>query len=186
MSLFSGSAGFNPMAAITYVTGTDTGVGKTVFTALLFCALSQRREKVRAIKPFSSGDRGDAELFWELQSRSLALDEINPFHFAAPIAPGVAARQNGMRIDLQQAISTVRKQANACDHLLVEGAGGLLSPLGEAFNLRDMIAQMPGNVIVVARNKLGVINHTLLTLEALQKISSPGAVVVFVVCGKHC
>jgi dethiobiotin synthetase len=179
------------MGKIVYITGTDTGVGKTVLTGLLLCALLRNHKNVRALKPFSSGGREDAQLFYELQSHAVLLDEINPFHFHEPIAPALAAQKEGHSISLKDALGVVRKHVDLCDYLLVEGAGGLLSPLGasvrrssrlqvpshealsesalEASNLRDIIRESPGNIIVVARNRLGVINHTLLTVEALPK-----------------
>jgi dethiobiotin synthetase len=179
------------MGKIIYITGTDTGVGKTVLTGLLLCALLRNHKNVRALKPFSSGGREDAQLFFELQSRAVPLDEINPFHFNEPIAPALSAKKEGHSISLKDALEAVRKHLDLCDYLLGEGAGGLLSPLGvsvarssrlqvpspealsdsqpKAFNLRDIIRELPGNIIVVARNRLGVINHTLLTLEALPR-----------------
>jgi dethiobiotin synthetase len=151
------------------VTGTDTGVGKTTLTCLLLCYLIQKGARVAAVKPLCSGGRGDAELLARLQNGEWPLDLVNPFWFAAPLAPVVAARQEGRRIRFVQVRRHLVRMQAACDCLLVEGAGGLLTPLGEGFTLADLIVDMDGAAIIVAANCLGAINHTLLTVSYLRR-----------------
>lgn len=166
------------MGQILYVTGTDTGVGKTVFCGLLFSALRATGRNVRVVKPFSSGLREDGELLRALQDGKLTIEELNPRHFAEPIAPALAAKSEGHTVTLSEAMSFLREHQRHCDYLLVEGAGGLLSPLGEAFDFGDMIRELPGKVAIVAPNKLGVINHTRLTIEALKSRSAERCVLI--------
>ncbi len=153
------------MSRIVFVTGTDTGVGKTTVTALLLAHALAKRETARAVKPLSSGDRSDEVLLRELQGTS---DEINFAHFQAPIAPWSAARRAGAEIPEEIVIEWLRRQSEKCDLLLVEGAGGLLTPLGERFSALDLIQHLEAEVIVVTRNKLGVLNQVLLVLETLE------------------
>ena len=90
---------------IVFITGTDTGVGKTLFTGLLLTHLRRRGEGALALKPFCSGTRADARLLYELQGRELSLDETNPFYFPEPIAALVAARKHRRHISLRQVLS---------------------------------------------------------------------------------
>jgi dethiobiotin synthetase len=159
-------AGSSPI----FVTGTDTGVGKTTLTCLLLCYLIQKGARVAAVKPLSSGGRRDAEVLARLQKRKWPLDLVNPFWFTAHLAPGVAARQAGRRIQFVQVLKHLTRMQASCDCLLVEGAGGLLTPLGEGFTLADLVVDMDGTALVVAANRLGAINHTLLTVSYLRHL----------------
>lgn len=149
------------------ITGTDTSVGKTVFTAALAAHLHAQGTSVAAVKPLCSGGRADARALCQALGGTLTLDEINPEHFRAPVAPLLAARKEGRRVTLRQVVAHARRTGSRFDVLLLEGAGGLLSPLGEGFDTRDLIRALRAEVIIVARNQLGVINHVRLTLEAL-------------------
>jgi dethiobiotin synthetase len=172
---------------IIFITGTDTGVGKTVLTALLLAHLRQGGQSVLAMKPFCSGGREDARILHELQDGALSLNQVNPFHFSEPLAPLVAVRKHRRRISIDQVLQRInqvlKKLSVQCPitpplhHsiipppsplLLIEGAGGLLAPLGEGYTNLDLIRQLRCEVIIVARNELGTINHTLLTIHALQ------------------
>jgi len=102
-----------------------------------------------------------------MQDNALSMDEINPFYFREPLAPLVAARKYRRKISIQRVLAYIRGHAEQREHVLVEGAGGLLAPLGEGFSLLDVIRELGASVILVAPNKLGVINQTLLTLRAL-------------------
>ncbi len=152
-----------------FITGTDTGVGKTVLTALLTRFLRERGINVAALKPVCSGGRADARALRTAMNGTLTLDEINPWHFRASIAPLLAARKENRRIKFPQILAHTHMIQQRFDVLLVEGAGGLLSPLGENFDSRDLISTLRAIPIVVAQNKLGVVSQILLILEALPK-----------------
>ena len=152
---------------IFFITGTDTGVGKTVLTALLAQYLHQRGVRVAALKPLCSGNRADALALHQALAGILTLDEINPWHFRAPIAPLLAARREKKSVKLRSIIAHIRSIHKKSAFTLVEGAGGLLSPLGEGFDSLDLITALRVRPIIVAPNRLGTINHLLLTLKAL-------------------
>src|SRR5476649_1528457 len=154
-----------------FITGTDTGVGKTVLTALLVKFLRGRSVNAAALKPVCSGGRGDARKIFAAMDGALSLDEVNPWHFRAPVAPLLAARRENKKVKLSQVVAHARAMQKRFDILLVEGAGGLLSPLGENFNSRDLILALRAMPIIVAQNKLGAVSQILLTLEALPEKS---------------
>jgi dethiobiotin synthetase len=156
------------MGRLLFVTGTNTGVGKTALTALLLEHLLRQGIQARGLKPFCTGERTDASLLWELQRPRLTIEEVNPFYFEKPVSSWTAARMEGGQIEMESAIGVIEAQQRQCDLLLVEGAGGLLSPLGDGFSLADLARHFGGGIILVAANQLGVLNHTLLTLEALR------------------
>ncbi len=151
-----------------FITGTDTGVGKTLLTALLLQHLRSAGVHALAMKPFCSGTREDVELLQSLQADELANEEMNPFYFAEAVAPAVA--RDRRKIALTDVVKRVRQVGKKCEVLLVEGSGGLLVPLAREFDVRDLIRALKAPVALVARNRLGTINHTLLTLEAMQGI----------------
>ncbi len=155
------------MSRIIVITGTDTSVGKTVLTGLLAGHLRAAGVNVAALKPVSSGERSDARMLRRAMGNALTLDEINPWHFDLPIAPLLAARHRGQRVQLRDVLAHVWKIAHRFDTVLVEGAGGLLSPLGEGFSTRELIVELRAEVFIAAKNQLGVVNHVRLTLEAL-------------------
>ena len=129
-----------------------------------------------AMKPFSSGPREDGSLFFELVDRKVPLSILNPFHFRQSVAPLVAARKERRRVQLSEVLKRVRSLQAACDILLVEGAGGIHVPLGTGYMVSDLIARLRCPVIVVAQNKLGAINHSTLTVRALNQTSGTSRV----------
>jgi dethiobiotin synthetase len=159
-------------APLLYITGTNTGVGKTTLARLLLQRARERKIQIATLKPFCSGGRDDAEQLHSLQTANLTLDEVNPFYFDEPISPYVAARLHQKAISLAQAIAAIQKVLSRNFPTLIEGAGGLLSPLGEKFTLLDILHELPGKVCIVGPNSLGVINAALLTHRALGKIST--------------
>jgi dethiobiotin synthetase len=161
-----------------FITGTDTGAGKTVLTAAMARFLRGRGVSVAALKPVCSGGRDDARALHAALDGTLPLAEINPWHFRAPIAPVLAARRERKRIVLADLLAHVRAVQKRFDVALVEGAGGLLSPLGENFNSRDVLAALRAAPVVVCSNHIGAVNQILLTLEALPKNSRARARVV--------
>lgn len=119
------------------------------------------------MKPFCTGVRSDVTFLQSLQAGALRDDEANPYWFRSPLAPLIAARKERKGLELVVAVSCIRKLAQNCEVLLVEGAGGVLVPVTERADIADVIAQLDCEVIIVGANRVGVINHTKLTLEAL-------------------
>jgi dethiobiotin synthetase len=163
---------------VIFITGTDTGVGKTVLTGMLLHHLRQSGCHALAMKPFCSGGRADAVFLNAMQGGELKAEEITPFFFAEPVAPLVAARRHHVSVSLPIVLERIKRIAGRCECLLVEGIGGLLVPLGEGYTVRDLIARLRCEVIVVSRNQLGTINHTLLTVGALRTTINKGVKVV--------
>jgi len=158
-----------------FVTGTDTGVGKTVLTAGIVCALRARGHAVGVVKPVQSGalaadPDGDAMLLKRWTGVADAAEEIAPFAFAAPLAPLVAAELEGRSIDRAEAVAAVRSVAGRYESVLVEGAGGLLVPLAEDWTIADLAVELALPVLVVARAGLGTVNHSALTVRALREL----------------
>ncbi len=162
------------------ITGTGTGVGKTVLTAMLAARLHARGLGVAALKPICSGGRDDARLLHRALRGTVPLHEINPWHFRRPLAPLLAARQERQTVTLREIAAHVRGVARRFEIVLVEGAGGLLSPLGEGFSTRELIGALGAEALVVGRNELGAVNHVRLTLEALPPLIANHARVVLV------
>jgi dethiobiotin synthetase len=173
-----------PSGKIIFVTGTDTGVGKTLLTALLLFHLRSKGCRALAMKPFCSGGLGDVRLLQSLQRDELSDAEMNPFYFKQPVAPLVALAEGGKTIPLRAVLKRIRAVAARCDVLLVEGSGGLLVPLSEGYTVADLIAHLNCDVVVAARNRLGTINHTLLTVQALESFGiSRGKISVVLMSG---
>ena len=157
-----------PPRQIIFVTGTDTGAGKTLLTALLLYQLRANGCHALAMKPFCSGGQADVRLLQSLQRGELTDEEVNPFYFPEPIAPLVSLQKSGRKIGLREVIQRIRNVARRCDTLIVEGSGGLLVPLAENVTVLNLVAKLKPKVIVAGRNRLGIINHTLLTVNALK------------------
>ena len=152
-----------------YITGTDTGVGKTVLTVLLARHLRERGVNAAVLKPVSTGGRDDAQMFHALMDGALTLDEINPWYFNAPIAPALAARRENRRVTRRNVLAYIRAMQKRFPAILIEGAGGLFSPLGENFDSRDLIVALRATPIIVCPNRLGAVNQVLLSIHALPR-----------------
>ena len=155
---------------IIFVTGTDTGVGKTVFTASLVYLLRSQKVNALGMKPFCSGSRDDIMVLQSVQPATLSAEEVNPFYFHAPVAPLVVLRQARRNIPLKDVIAKITLVQDRCEVLVIEGSGGLMVPLGEGYTVADLIRALGCEVVIVSRNKLGTINHTLLTVDALRRL----------------
>ncbi|HKX61543.1 MAG TPA: dethiobiotin synthase [Verrucomicrobiae bacterium] len=156
------------MTRVTYfVTATDTGVGKTVLTAALVRRLVERGQDVAALKPFCSGDRSDAVTIRKSLAGRFALDEINPWYFPSALSPAIAARKLSRSVCGREVIGYIRNVSRRHAVTLVEGAGGLLSPLAQDLDAEGMITTLRAIALVVCPNRLGAINQTLLVMRAL-------------------
>ena len=165
---------------ILFITGTDTGVGKTVFAALSTVYLRQNGFRVAALKPLCSGGREDARILHAAAGKVLSLDDVNPWSFRSPLAPLLAARKERKRVRLREVVAHIRRIAKRFEVVVVEGAGGLLSPLGEGFDSRDLIRALNAMPIIVCPNRLGAVNQVRLVLEALPLATRENARVVLV------
>jgi dethiobiotin synthetase len=169
-----------------FITGTDTGVGKTYVACRLIAALRDRGIRVGAYKPVVSGCvAGPVGPVWEDPARLQAalggdvpIERIGPQRFQASLAPPVAARLEGREVDAVLLRSGIDWWRGRADAVVVEGAGGLLSPVTETESVADLAVSFAFPLVVVARVSLGTINHTLLTLEAAR---SRGLVVAGIV-----
>jgi dethiobiotin synthetase len=159
-----------------FVTGTDTGVGKTVVVGLLARYLRTQGHQAITQKWVQTGTRDyprDLPLHLELMGinaetiRAYERD-TNPYAFALAASPHLAAAQENTRIDTQEIVASFRRLEAAFDAVIVEGAGGILVPLSEKELFVDLATDLNLPVLVVAANKLGAINHTLLTIEVLK------------------
>ena len=151
-----------------FITGTDTGVGKTWFTGQLVQAWCAQGHRAAALKPVSSGDRNDALLLREASGSVLTLDETNPVHLREPAAPLLAARAENRTLDFAAINLAVQAMRSRFTHLAVEGVGGWRVPLAPGCDVRDWARDLALPVVVVALNRLGMLNHTLLTVESIR------------------
>jgi dethiobiotin synthetase len=156
-----------------FVTGTDTGVGKSIVAAAICAALAARGERVAAFKPAVSGlDQPDPvwppdhELLAAAASAGQSPDEVTPHRYGPPVSPHHAAELGAAAVDPAACVAQARALGAGADVLVCEGVGGLLVPLTADYLVRDLAVEIGVAVVVAARPGLGTINHTLLTLEA--------------------
>lgn len=151
-----------------FVTGTDTDVGKTFVCCLLLDALKRLGRSAMGYKPLVCGGREDALLLQQSSAESVPLDEINPVWLKVPAAPFAAALMENRPLDLQTAVNGFHTLAARHQHVIVEGAGGWEVPLTGFATMADLAQRLALPVIVVVNNKLGCLNHTLLTVRNIQ------------------
>jgi dethiobiotin synthetase len=151
-----------------FLTGTDTGVGKTFATALLTRALRQAGFATIALKPLCSGERTDVEILRAASDDILTLDETNPVWLQAPAAPLVAAQLENRPLSLDALQHWFRSLSEKHPSLLVEGAGGWLVPITDTETIADLATRLALPVLLVVANRLGCVNHTLLSLESIR------------------
>lgn len=171
-----------------FITGTDTGVGKTHIACEIVRELRVTGYRVGAFKPACSGavigENGqpswdDLNRLRDALGRNVADDQLCPQRFLAPLAPPVAARQEGRMVNLDAIQRGLDAWRSECDIVIVEGAGGLLCPLTDEWTMADLAAQFGFPTLIVARLGLGTINHTLLTVEVARQRGLPLAGIVF-------
>ncbi|MBW2578484.1 MAG: dethiobiotin synthase [Deltaproteobacteria bacterium] len=159
----------DPHAAGIFVTGTDTGVGKTVVSRALIAAFRKTGMKVGAMKPIETGV-GEAGPLDAIAMREAAgiedpLETICPQQFALPAAPNVAARAENREVDLDSIDAAYERVTTGRDFVIVEGAGGLLVPIRDEMTMAELGRRLGLPLLIVARAGLGTINHTSLTLD---------------------
>ncbi len=150
-----------------FITGTDTGCGKTHVTCVLLRTLRAAGRRVAGLKPVCCGERDDAEALREAGGGVLGLDEVNPVWRRTPAAPRAAELLGEEPVDPGFLLAAVRSRMVPPWEVLVEGAGGWLVPVTRDWTMADFAVALALPVLVVVPNRLGAINHTLLTLESI-------------------
>lgn len=154
-----------------FVTGTDTGVGKTLVSCALLHAFAAYGRSVVGMKPVAAGcDDGMHEDVRRLRAASnvlAGLGQINPYNFTQAVAPHLAARFAGVRISLARILETYSELNAQADVVVVEGAGGFRVPLNDEEDSADLVQRMNIPVVLVVGMRLGCLNHALLTAEAI-------------------
>ncbi|OJZ18419.1 MAG: dethiobiotin synthase [Thiobacillus sp. 65-29] len=163
-----------------FVTGTDTGVGKTRVAVALVHALRAQGLRVAVMKPVAAGcapgmPNEDVSALIEAANVAADIDDVNPYRFAAAIAPHIAAAQMGVRIELDRVGDAYTRLAARADAVVVEGAGGWRVPLGEDEDMDDLAARLGLPVLLVVGLRLGCLNHALLTADAIVRRGLPWA-----------
>ena len=151
-----------------FITGTDTDCGKTFVTALLVKAARAAGVDAIAAKPFCCGPREDVEILAAASGNAEPLDAINPVWLKTPAAPRACELLGEPAADIGAALEGVRSLAVLHGQVFCEGAGGWLVPIAKDYTIADFAAELQWPVILVVRNKLGALNHTLLTVESIQ------------------
>ena len=157
-----------------FVTGTDTGVGKTLVACEVVRRLRARGHRVGVVKPVETGVGAEGPLDalalrQAAGAEATSLDDVCPIRLALPAAPNVAAEAEGQQVDLARIHRVIERVIDRSDCVIVEGAGGLLVPLAEGFDMADLALHHRLALLVVCRASLGTLNHTRLTLEAARR-----------------
>ena len=161
-----------------FITGTDTGVGKTHTAIQLLRLLRASGTRCAGMKPICCGDRCDAELLLAAGSEDLRIEEINPIWLKTPAAPLVGSLTEETNIDIERILAAFHALQNQVEHVLVEGVGGWLVPVRYDYFMSDLAVEMALPVLVVAQNRLGCLNHTALTVRSIAAHGLPCAGVV--------
>ncbi len=170
------------MSSTWFITGTDTGIGKTWCTlALMRYQQQQKGLKVAAMKPVATGSlptpqglrNEDAMWLRRASSVEVPYEIISPYTFAQPVSPNIAAEMSGRRIELPPIIEAYQKLKTQADLVLVEGLGGWRVPLSDQLGLNHLVQALDAGVIMVVGLRLGCINHALLSSEIIQADHCP-------------
>lgn len=160
-----------------FITGTDTGIGKTYFTLACIHALQAANIKTTAMKPVASGAEGvdgqlrnqDATLIQQALNHDVDYDLINPYAFASPVSPHIAAAEAGLEIDLKIIQQHYRQLTEHAEFAVVESVGGWLAPLSNKQTVADMAKLIGLPVVMVVGVRLGCLNHAMLTAQAIKQ-----------------
>lgn len=170
------------------ITGTDIGVGKTWVGCALARALRSADKRVVAIKPVETGCSGQPSKSEDGVRLARATGQSQPAHailrLPDPVAPVLSSERAGAEIDFDALVLKIERFAEEAEYALIEGAGGLLAPITWEWNMADVARALGASALVVAADRLGTINHTLLTLSALELAGISCAGVVLTTPGK--
>ena len=150
-----------------FITGTDTGVGKTYTAARLLRLFGASGASCAGMKPICCGDRCDAELLLAAGTDGLTIDDINPVWLKTPAAPIVGSVMEKADIDTGNILSAFHSLQNRVEHVIVEGVGGWMVPIHRDYFVSDLAVAMKLPVLAVACNRLGCLNHAVLTVQSI-------------------
>ena len=155
-----------------FITGTDTGVGKTLISCALLHFFAAQGKRVAGFKPVAAGCdadgyNDDAKALRTASTMPLSYGQVNPYCLHDAIAPHIAAQNEGVHIDLARILNSYHELAGQADEVIVEGAGGFLVPLNDTQDGGDLAIQLGLPIILVVGMRLGCLNHALLTVEAI-------------------
>ena len=150
-----------------FITGTDTGVGKTYTAVQLLRLLRASGIRCAGMKPICCGDRRDAELLLTASSDGLTIDDVNPIWLKTPAAPIVGSLLEEVNIDIEHILAAFHALQDRVEHVIVEGTGGWIVPIRTDYFTSDLAVAMKLPVLVVAQNRLGCLNHTALTVQSV-------------------
>jgi dethiobiotin synthetase len=161
-----------------FVTGTDTGAGKSIVAAAICAAAAARSVRVAAFKPVVTGlDEPvvdwprDHELLASVANAGQSPEDVAPYRYGPAVSPHLAAKLAGETVDPERLLAGATAQAERADALVVEGVGGLLVPLAHDYLVRDLAGELSLPVVIAARPGLGTISHSLLTIEASRAVA---------------
>jgi len=160
-----------------FVTGTDTDVGKTCVSAAIAKHLHDNNVDVGVMKPFASGYKtttdsvsSDVEILIKYSGVKDPIDLVNPYYFEIPTSPYDACKQLNLEIDISNVIESYKQLTSIHDVVIVEGIGGIMTPISKNYFVSDLISDLQLESIIVTGSKIGTVNHLMLTYEhALQK-----------------
>ena len=150
-----------------FVTGTDTGVGKTLVAAALMHRLRERFVRVAGMKPVAAGSDDDTLAIRDAASVEAPLSLVNPYLLPDPVSPHIAARRAGVAIDIATIVRAFHALRERSDAVVVEGAGGFRVPLSDSLDGADLAVALRLPVVLVVGLRLGCLNHALLTAESI-------------------
>lgn len=163
------------MGKLIFISGTDTGIGKTYVTGLIAKYLLQRKKKVITMKPVQTGCSGISEdILTHRKIMGTNLDSFdldgttNPYNLFFPSSPHLSAKINNIEIDIEKIKNNISQLSQNFEYVLIEGAGGLMVPINGKYTIIDLIFDLKLPIILVTKPKLGTLNHTFLSLEVLK------------------
>ena len=159
-----------------FITGTDTDVGKTCVTAGIVNYLSKMNVDVGVMKPFASGYKAnedsiseDVEILTKYSGVTDPVDLINPYFFEIPTSPYEACMKLNREIDISKVVDAYNQLISNHDVVIVEGIGGIMTPISQNYFVSDLISELKLNSIIVTGSKIGAVNHLMLTYEHSQQ-----------------
>ena len=159
-----------------FITGTDTDVGKTCVSAGLANYLREKNVDVGVMKPFASGYKAtadsvseDVEILMKYSQTHDSIDLVNPYYFEIPTSPYDACKQLNLKIDISKIIESYKQLASIHDVVIVEGIGGIMTPISKNYFVSDLISDLQLSSFIVTGSKIGAVNHFMLTYEHVRQ-----------------